>query len=486
MNLINNAIFPMFVLIYAVLLAFAIIISPVLAIVLLLPLLVLAFWLAPVVYNYPKKTLIVMFYLWLAASLLWPSYLSLRLPGMPGIEPSRVFLSALILVWFFYVMKNPNIRQNLSSVYISNSKYILIFISIVVIKFISVFFSDAPFQSLFYTIKDLIEVFIPALIFISIFSFKKDFERFFLIFALIGAGAILIALMEIIVGKNIFSLYLPPGLVTSSEYIEQAVSEKIRGGSARVQGSFGHPLLLAQFLIVLLPVYIYLFFTQTQKVIRTVSFILIPITLFILYKTGSRSIVAGIAAEIIILAVLYLRLVMVTKKAPVLGWVIIISYPIFILLAIFMFYLTIDYFMGQTLTEVNSTNARFLMWEKGLSIISDSPVFGFGSGSAAYVLNFSKHYLTIDSYYLSVLLESGYVGLVAFITYLVLIFYLGMKLIKVTPCNSAALFTVMASMFGYLTVALILSTPHNLKIFFILSMLMLLFNHEAIKNKQSV
>lgn len=481
MNVVKSTFFSIFVLIYALLLSFAVTISPIIALLLLIPLLIVVFWVAPVVHSYPKKLLMNLFFLWLGASILWPSYLSLRLPGFPGIEPSRVLLSMLIMVWMFYVMKNPNIRKNLYSTYINNTKYLLVFFFIFLIQLVAIFFSESFFQSLFYYIKVLIEVFLPALILISILSFKKDIETFLLVLAVVGGGVVLISLMEIIISKNVFLLYLPPGFVMSSEFIEQALSEKIRGGVFRVQGPFGHPLLLAQFLVVLLPVYVYLFFMGTNKGIRLISFILIPLTIVVLYKTGSRAIFVGIAVEIAVIAVLYLRLVIVTKRASTLGWIVIVSYPIFILLAMFIFYLTMDFFLGQTVSEMNSTNARFLMWEKGLSIVAGSPFFGFGSGSAAYVLGFTGRdgVLTIDSYYLSVLLESGYLGLFIFMTYLVLIFYLGIQLIRITPNNSAILFTILASLSGYLTIALILSTPHNLNILFLFSLLILLLNKES-------
>ena len=487
-NAFKSVFFSLFVLIYAVFVSFAITISPVVAALLFVPLIGLIFWLAPTVETYPKKLLMFMFFLWLAASVLWPSYLNLQLPGLPGIEPSRVLLSTLIFIWIFYLIKSTDMKNHVHSVFVTNTKYFLFFLFIFLIKFIAIFFSESIFQSLFYYIKDLIEVFLPALVLLSLFMVTKDIKEFLFVLAVIGGGVILISMVELIVNKNVFSLYLPPGFVMSSEYVEQAISEKIRGGGYRVQGPFGHPLLLAQFIVVILPIYVYLFLTHPKRLVKLISFILIPLAFIVLYKTGSRSIFIGIAAEIIIVAALYLRLVMVTKKTSVLGWITIVSYPVFILLGLFIFYLTMDYFLGQTIQEMNSTNARLLMWERGLSIITESPLFGFGSGSAAYVLGFTGGggVLTIDSYYLSVLLESGYIGFIVFIAYFVLIFYLGVKLIKMTPQNSAILLTVMPAIFGYLTIALILSTPHNLNILFLLTVIFLLLNNEAVTKKQAV
>jgi O-antigen ligase len=457
------------------LLSVAMIIQPVVVLFLLLPVVVVLFWLAPAVRSYPKVLLSLLFFCWLAVSVLWPQYLSLNLSGLPSIKASRAVLIVLIVIWLFYMMNSLQMKQNLSSIYMRNSKVFALLLLLVLTRVFSLFFSEAPFQSLFSFMKDFIEVFLPILILLSIFSFKEDLDRLLLVFAVTGAGVVCLSLLEIIMNKNIFLFYLPAGFVVSSEFIEQSLKETVRTAGLRVKGPFSHPLLLAQFLVVILPVYAYFIFTHTKKTVRICSLILIPLIVFILYKTGSRSSFVGIAVEALVLSVLYLKWVSVTKKASALGWIVIVSYPILILVAFFVFYLTMDFFVGQTAGEISSTNARFIMWDRGLSLVLNSPVFGFGSGSAAYVLGFfSNGTLTIDSYFLSILLNYGYLGLILFIAYFIFIFYIGLKLMKENVNNAPILILILSSISGYLTVALILSTAHNLHILFIFSALILL------------
>lgn len=460
---------------YVALLSSAMIIYPALGLLLLVPVVVVLFWLAPAVRSYPKVLLSGLFFFWLAASILWPSYLTLNLPGLPSIEASRVILMVLMMVWLFYIINSLEMKKNISSIYKYNSIVFILLLLLILTRIFSLFFSEAPFQSLFYFTKDFIEVFLPVLILLSIFSFKEDLDRMILMLAAIGGVVVCISLLEIILNKNPFLLYLPSNFVISSEFIEQSLKENVRFGGLRVKGPFSHPLLLAQFLVVILPVYIYLFFMHTKKIVKICSLLLIPLIIFILYKTGSRSSFVGIAVEIFIVSVLYLRWVVATKKASVLGWITIVSYPVFILAAMFIFYLTMDFFVGQTAAEISSTNARLIMWDRGLSLVMDSPIFGFGSGSAGYVLGFvSNGALTIDSYYLSILLNYGYLGLILFVAYFAVIFYIGFKLIKKDPDSSPILILILSSIAGYLTVALILSTAHNLHILFILSAIVLL------------
>lgn len=477
----RRAWFPVFILCYVFLVSAAMIFRPMLALLLLLPLIVVLFWLAPSVRSYPRKLLLVLFFFWLMMSFLWPPYLALNLPGFPSIDPSRIALMSLIVVWLFYIINSSSLKQNVLLVYNNNVILLKLLLLLVLSRIFSVFFSEVPFQSLFYFIKDLVEVFLPVLILISILSRRKNLEQFFFVLAVVGAVIICISVMELLINKNIFLLYLPSGFVVSSEFIEQSLKETVRRGEVRVKGPFTHPLLLAQFLVVMLPIYAYFLYAHSKKVVRVISFVLILLSILVLYKTGARSAFVGIAAEIIVALILYLKWVVVTKKASVLGWLVIISYPVFILLGFFIFYLTIDFFVGQTAGEVSSTNARFIMWEKGLSIIMDSPVFGFGSGSAGYVLNFigGSGFLTIDSYYLSILLNYGYLGLLLFVGYFILVFYLALKLINSNPTNSPMLIMILASIVGYLTVALILSTAHNLHMLFLFSALIPLLYSEC-------
>src|SRR6202007_1659913 len=87
-----------------------------------------------------------------------------------------------------------------------------------------------------------------------------------------------------------------------------------------------------------------------------------------------------------------------------------------LLLAVPVVYNTVEQLAaGRSYREQQSSNMRILMWERGEPLVMARPVLGYGGGTSAELAgvraNMGGTY-TIDDYYLSTLLDSGYVGAV--------------------------------------------------------------------------
>ncbi len=125
--------------------------------------------------------------------------------------------------------------------------------------------------------------------------------------------------------------------------------------------------------------------------------------------------------------------------------------------------------------EAASTTARWTQWEQGLPYILKNPVLGYGVRQGAIVLNFRNPAgeRTIDSYWLSLLLDTGVVGFVAFMGFFYIVIRLCAKLYVETSNikNSSARFgaAIASSLAAFIVIKLVLSQASNHGLVFVIA-----------------
>lgn len=462
-------------------------INPVYSLVLLLPLGLVTLWLLPDTDKYPHNFLMGLFYLWFILSILWPYYIVFAFPGLWDLYPARLLLALLLIASIYFLSKSTQLKHNLHGLYSSYRIIFIFFIFILLNKLLSIFLGESPSFAANAFIKELSEVFIPVILVMALFASKKSVLRFIDVLAILGFIVVAVGLVEYSLQQNVFQYFLPSWLFSSQEYIQNAMAAKIRG-EYRLQSVFGHPIVLGQFLVVVLPIFIYKLFAVKGFWSKFFIFLMIPPTLFVMFYTGSRSVFAGIFAELIIFGILFVYKVLNIHRTSFIGWLFVIVSPAILMLVFLLAFTSNELLMGQTARELNSTMSRIAMWNQGLDILYSDPLaalFGHGLGRSALVLGWiTNGILTIDSYFLSVLLDGGFPGLFFFISFFVLVFYSVLAVIKKQGFSDPVPIVLIISIWGYITVAFILSLTHILKVLYILTSLLLIYNMLTLKGSK--
>lgn len=94
---------------------------------------------------------------------------------------------------------------------------------------------------------------------------------------------------------------------------------------------------------------------------------------------------------------------------------------------------------GRSNAEVQSNLARDEMIRRGFEATSDSPITGYGHGQSAIKAGVAgrNDFLTIDNYYLSAMVDFGFVGLSLLLAFLTSIIIVGLR----AACATADDFT---------------------------------------------
>mgnify|MGYP005849889227 CR=1 FL=1 len=437
---------------------------------LLVPLFLLAAWTAPKREKAPIELLLFLTIAWLVSIIVWPRYVAANVPGLPDVVPGRIVFLVLVGLWTYALLTTAELSRNFR-VRVGDAMLPLLFLATyAAFRFASIFASDYPFHSAYGFINEAITGILPFFILATVLRDARDLRVVLLAVVFSGGAVAALGLVESILGRNPIAANLPPGFVLSSEFIAQAAQEKIRG-TYRAQSTFSHPLLFGEFLVLAVPLTIFAAVHDPNRLVRLTSWLLLPAMGLALFRSGSRAAMLTMAGTVAILFIATLFRAPLTRRSNPATWLGIVALPaIFLGIAVGVI-AALDIVTGRSLQEMQSSSARLFMWQRGLFLIENSPFIGYGVYRAAEVLGFTGRggVLTVDSYYLTLLLESGWPSLILFLMFAVSILSVCGKLAIFDRSETGGLaVAIAASLTGVLTMRAILSTPYNLPLFFAL------------------
>jgi O-antigen ligase len=128
-----------------------------------------------------------------------------------------------------------------------------------------------------------------------------------------------------------------------------------------------------------------------------------------------------------------------------------------------------------------SNNGRYEQWVAGIPFIKANPITGHGFTTGGYLIAQS-----IDSYILSLLLETGLPGLIFFVGLLLLPVWYGVRNFLYNMSESGAVAGALACSFlAFATNRLVLSQRENHMLIFSLLAIVVVMNHEYVRKQVS-
>lgn len=359
--------------------------------------------------------LLSMVYLYLALFALWPFYLDFRaIIGVP-LNPERMVLLLLPCVLLF-TLGNTRWRSYVA-VRLKPIRKISFFLLLFMFgRFLSAVMSENPGKGVE---RFVFEVF--SFFFLFHFGFlladsRLSVKWFKLVLMLLGVMLGLFGLLEWLLEGNFLRSLIIPGQSTAGDV---ALADKFREGVYRTQATFEHPLPYAQYLLLVITL-CFMPYILSRYGVFAVSGLLICVLGAI--SSGSRSGLAGVA----IAGFVFWWLKVGRERLSSFGVVIQFTLKVLVLslIAGVLFY----FIFNSGASASSSTMTRIVQLQLGAVMILQSPIWGFGPGqSGEKLLNFQLgdiriYELTIDNYFLTVMLESGFLGLFAFVAFLYLCF----------------------------------------------------------------
>jgi hypothetical protein len=367
----------------------------------------------------PARILGFLFLAFLVTKLMWPDYLALSLPGLPWITLVRVTAAPMTLTLLIALSVSREFRDQLGVVLRSTPSITRLVVVFVVIQVVSLPLSHHLFDSLNRFVNDQFEW--TAMFFASCWYFAKPgrAERWIVIFWAVAIPVCLIAMIEFKMGHVPWAGHIPGFLKIEDESVQRTLAGFSRAytGRYRSESTFTTPLGLAEYLALAIPFVLHFALNRYPWQMRSLAAATIPLILVGSWLTNARLGSIGLLAAATIYALFWALNRQRWDRNNTAASIIVKSYPI-----LFMALISVTLTVGRIRRLVwggaetqSSTDGRKAQFEAGLPLIAKNPI-GHGVGQAATVLGFRAPdgLLTIDSYFLSTLLEYGVVGFIVY------------------------------------------------------------------------
>lgn len=345
-----------------------------------------------------------------------PSYLDFRIHENFGLSIQRVLVFVAFMVFSACLVSGRELCKNLIFV-ISRNKFVALFLGgYIFLRFLSYFYNPSVY-SLFLLVNEVLMNAFVLLFFASVLISVEHVQRIVRVSIFAGLLVSIVVFVEIAMGGNFLSTLAD----VSTTAGKVAAEVKNRDGYLRAQGTFEHPLALAQYLLALL----LMLFSRPIFGCSRVFLVLAAVVLFLAaYSARVRTFYVCLLFGV----VFYLFVVFLwggwgrLKMNARLGCLFLFA-PIICFLVFYKLYDIV--FLGSE-AELSSTMTRFSQFYNGMLGICERPFLGHGIGGAREVIvdigiyhpdGFPIWNEAIDSFYLGLALESGIPALFCYVMF---------------------------------------------------------------------
>lgn len=382
----------------------------------------LVIWALPAGNNPPVRTMEVCFFGMFVTLVMWPNYLAIALPGLPWITLIRLTGFPMMITLLVSISQAASFRGRMGEILEATPWLWKLLTAFVVIQFLSIGLSRSPLESAQKFFVD--QMTWTAIFFVSAYVFVKPgraqaWAKLLCGMLLILAG---VALVELKHGHVPWAGHIPGFLKIE----DPAVSAILVGGGRnftdiyRVQATFEDSIGFGEYISLTIPFVFYFALGRHSWPIKVVATVVAMAGLYAALLTHSRSAALGYLVAVMLWVLTWGVQKWRMQRGSILGPAVVLSYPLLGVLA-----LASTVFVGRIRNvvwgggeTVSSTESRKQQWAMGLHLLAKNPI-GHGVGRAAETLNFHEPsgLLTIDSWFLSALLEYGVIGFSVFFAF---------------------------------------------------------------------
>jgi O-antigen ligase len=397
-------------------------------------LLALALWTIEDAHVNFDKIIIRFLFGFISLSMIWPAYIAVSIPGLPWLNPQKLFLFALFSSFILSISQSKGVRTEINYIFSKNVIFSKFYIGFICIQFLTIFISRQIFQSAGETFNDVLLH--CSLLVMSAYVFYKirDNNKLSQIWTRGFIVSITLAFIELYLKRTFWSEYIPNYFIADPVLFENYVSASYRysDGIYRVKSVFGNPVYFAQFLAIGSPFLIAnLFRKDIGKKLWLFYLLLIICTIYVSYSTNSRTALIGLLiGAFSFLVLIGVKIVIDEKEEGFKRSLIAASGPAILFVTFFIAALShrarTKIFGGQQ--HEGSDDSREQQFTNAFNVVAENP-FGHGTGSAAELAGVpSQMGPILDARFLNIIVDYGVLGALFFYFSLVSVIVLTVKI----------------------------------------------------------
>jgi len=423
------------------------------------------------------------FFVMLITDLCIPVYYTVQVAGLPWISARRLATFSLIVPFLVAIAASSEVRQRIAERIRCSSLIFICVAGYLLMAALSVSTSVNRADSLSVLVDAILSWYVP---FLAMIYIVRDNDDVVFILKIICLSAIFITaagVLEFLRHRNIFLDILPKGLLNHLVDNNPSVAGLLpdarghfRNGQYRAVSIFVSPLSFGEFEAIVIPIALFFALFRQSVLERSLGWATVFGGIIGIFCSGSRGGYIGVlGSAAVFVAIWSIRKAKHNKAslAPaIVGLTGAISFT-FLLVLIFTWKRAHNMVLGGG-EAAASNQGRYEQWVAGIPLIKSNPLTGHGLNQGGYLISMS-----IDSYVLSLLLETGIPGLVFFAGLLLLPIGYGLRNFLFDMSESGALAGALACSFlAFANNRLVLSERENHMLFFSLLAIAVVINYQ--------
>lgn len=415
-----------------------------------------------------ERSLTSVFYVFFAAISVWPDYLALSIGSLPWITAVRLTAVPLCLLFLMSLSQSGGFRGLLAhklaaapTVWKPIGVYFLVCI-------VSVGFSKEPIETLNKLIVALYSWAAIFLVAVAVLSEDRRAKQFAYLLWIGVVAVCSIGIVEWRMGQVPWAGRVPSFLKIEDEAVARIMSGSARFaiGEHRVQSKFTTPLGLAEFLVLVMPFVVHFTISSRNLIERVLAGVTIPLAVFVIVKTDARLGMVGLFLTLFGYLFFWAFNHWKSNRSSIFSPMIVFTYPAILVTAVVASFAVgrIRALVWGTGAHQASNDARQKQVEDGIALIMQHP-WGHGIGRAAETLGYTNGagVVTIDTYFISVGLETGVVGFLAYFGAFLAAIWLGARVALRQGKDTQVVWIVPAviSLINFVVIKSILSQQEN-------------------------
>ncbi len=466
-----------FVLIYCALTGAAVALLPAqLLFLLAIPLFIavpVILWLLPDGGAVPEKLLSTLLVWFVGANVLWPTYLAVDLPGLPWINPPRLIVVTLLTLGLFSYSTSSAVRMRIGAVlrsmpFLRGTFWLFWAMTLVTIALAAqpaFVLNKWANNQIFWTFMFLAAAWLGTR--------EGTMARVAKVLVWSTIVISIEAIYEFHIKEVPWAEHIPSFMKVDQSYLGVVLRSQARSGTDiyRSHATFAVSLVFAEYLAIVYPFLIHAMLEAKNWIQRSALLLGMVAAVVAMWLTNARSAMIGFFMAVFLYGGFAAFRHWRRNRQSIAGVTAMAMLPIAVL-AFAALALTWPRLHNMTFgggQHQPSTEARRTQWAMGTPMFEANPV-GHGAGSAGITLGFVSPggQMTIDTYYLSLLLEYGVVGFVAFIAMMGAQAVYGLRMYLAAPPGEENLAgPVSIALLNFLVIKAVLSSEFNMPIAFI-------------------
>ena len=431
-----------------------------------------------------RKTFLVM----LIADLCVPNYYAVQFGGLPWISARRLATFALIAPFLIAIAASSDARRRIAERVSASSLIVICVAGYLFMAVLSLFTSPTPSESMTALVDALLSWYVP---FFAMIYIVRDNDDAVFILKIICCCAVFITamgLLEFFEHRNVFVDIFPHGML--QQLIENnpnlalllpGDTHHFRNGLYRAELAFVTPLSFGEFEIIVIPIGLFFALYRRTSFEKSLGWATVFGGILGIFASGSRGGYIGVLFSVAVFVAIFSIRKGVDNKASlapaIVGLTGAVSFTF--LMGLILFWRRAHNIVLGGGDAAASNQGRYEQWVAGIPLIRSNPITGHGFVAGGYVIHSS-----IDSYVLSLLLETGIPGLVFFVGLTLLPIWYGLRNFIADMSETGAVAGALACSFiAFALNRLVLSQRENHMLIFSLLAIVVVMNYEYVRKQ---